>query len=236
MMPGTAAAANSNMAAAAAAAAVGAGGWGGPQPGLVGQPGAGGPAVAGLMGPGVLAAAQAGGLGVLGDPMSQHGLMMGQGAAGGVAGMVGPGMTSNGGYAAPAGLIGVAAGGDRLGVGLSGAGGAAAAGTGVLPAGSGGGPLHTYSYQPPAEELVQVRGASKGCGKSVGQHGQSVFYICSSITMCRRVHVCSLEVMHTSWLLTLGRRRTQQSLWQTCHTRHCTIFTATSHLLRSLCR
>jgi hypothetical protein len=132
--------------------------------------------------------------------MSQHGLMMGQGAAGGVAGMVGPGMTSNGGYVAPAGLIGVAAGGDRLGVGLSGAGGAAAAGAGVLPAGSGGGPLHTYSYQPPAEELVQVRGASKGWGKNVGQHGKFVFYICSSIIMCRRVHLCSLAFMHVSWL------------------------------------
>ncbi|KAF6262749.1 hypothetical protein COO60DRAFT_1699160 [Scenedesmus sp. NREL 46B-D3] len=163
IMPGTAAAANSSMAAAAAAAAAGAGGWGGAQAGLAGQSGPGGLGVSGpgaagltgLAGPGGLTGAQAGGLV---NPLGQHGLMMGggagpAGAAGGMGGMVGAGMSSGGGYAAAAGLLGVAAGGDRLGVGLAGAG---AAGAGVLPAGTSGGPLHTYSYQPPAEDLVQA--------------------------------------------------------------------------------
>ncbi|WIA17648.1 hypothetical protein OEZ85_014453 [Tetradesmus obliquus] len=161
LMPGAAAAAaNGNMAAAAAAAAAaGAGSWGGAGGGMAGQAGVPGSlahsqhnaaGLAGLVGPGGLAAAQSGGFGVLGDPLSQHGLMLGHSPGASGAGGVGGGCLSNGGgYAAAAGLIGPA------GVGL-GAAGAAGGAAGVLPAGSGGGPLHTYSYQPPAEELVQA--------------------------------------------------------------------------------
>lgn len=122
-------------------ASAAAGGWGGSQAGALGTGVVGGQSAGlGLSSSGY---SQAGGVGVLGgDPSGQQGYMMAPGAAG-----------SLGAAAAGYGVVSTAGVGDRLiGAGLG-----AAAGTGVLPAGAAGGSLHTYSYQPPAEELVQVR-------------------------------------------------------------------------------